>query len=71
MIIIGQRIFSSLADGLLNRTPEAKRVLNIFSLQNLEFFLANFAFIGFLFDLIINRARKLRSRVESHHREYF
>ena len=64
-IVTDQQNFSSLADGLLDITPETKKI-RTFSLQNLESFLLKFAIFGkflkirFLFDLFTNKARKLK-----------
>ena len=65
-IITGQRSFSSVADGLVDITPETKVVLDKFLLRNLEASLLIFAIfckflsIRFLFDLFTNKASKLK-----------
>ena len=63
-IISGHQIVLS-ADGLHDRTPETKIVLNVFSLQNMEFFSAHS--VCLLYDLITKKARKLefQSRISS------
>ena len=53
---------SNLADGLLDITPEAKNIFEIFHYEIWELFkfaiFCNFLNISFLFDLSANKARK-------------
>ena len=61
-IITGQRSFSTVADGLLEITPETNNSFEHFHCEicKLSFLILQIFKTSFLFDLVTNKARKLK-----------